>query len=98
MIVNSKTNQEHKKIYSGGIQHKEVNAYAFGALDLCLSQRFHEDNDDFPRFQDKSDWFSIRAFKLTRVESKKLTHAGRGSGARDTEMAGATVDRIKRMR
>ncbi|CEP13751.1 hypothetical protein [Parasitella parasitica] len=119
MIVNGKTNQEHKKLYSGVIRHKEVNACAFGALGFYLFQRFHEDGEDFPRFEDKSDQFPIklckgqdhkssiapstkidavhRAFKLAGVKSKKLTHAGRGSGARDAEMAGASVDHIKRM-
>ncbi|CEP14162.1 hypothetical protein [Parasitella parasitica] len=98
-IVNGNKNQDPKNLYSGAIRHKEVNACDFGALDFYLFQRFHDDGQDCKSsIAPSTEIYAVyRASELAGVKSKELSHTGRGSGASDVEMAGASVDRIKRI-
>lgn len=63
MITGGKTNQEHQKLYSGVIRHKNVQTCAFGAVGFYLFHRFHIKGEAFPDFSMNQNWFKT---KLTR--------------------------------
>jgi hypothetical protein len=63
MITGGKTNQEHHRLYSGVIRHKNVQICAFGAVGFYLFHRFHIKGEVFPDFSANENWFNT---KLTR--------------------------------
>jgi len=66
MITGGKTNQEHYKLYSRVIRHKNVQACAFGAIGFYLFHRFHVKGEAFPDFTLNENWFKT---KLARGRS-----------------------------
>ena len=66
MIMGGKTNQEHHKLYSGVIRHKNVQMCAFGAIGFYLFHRFHVQGEAFPDFSMNENWFNT---KLARGRS-----------------------------
>ncbi|KAI9325988.1 transcriptional activator of glycolytic enzymes-domain-containing protein [Pilaira anomala] len=90
MITGGKTNQEMNKLYSGVIRHKNVYTCAFGAL--TRGQK-----------ADKSVSYNTQltsidnAFEAIGFNSKKKTHSGRQAVAREAEMAGLSLDHIRRV-
>ncbi|KAG2228006.1 hypothetical protein INT45_012030 [Circinella minor] len=65
------------------IRHKDFRVCAFGAVAFYLFYRFHISNEKFPEFTKNQDCLHT-------------IHAGRGSGARDAELRGATEDQLQR--
>lgn len=62
-ITFGKTNQHGKIEYGSSVRHKEVELCSIGALALYLFTRFHYENEDFPDFTERKNWYEIAVFK-----------------------------------
>ncbi|KAG2211038.1 hypothetical protein INT45_013577 [Circinella minor] len=89
MITGGKTNQEHHKLYSGVIRHKNVQTCTFGAIGFYLFHCFHVHGHTLSSVNN--------AFAAVGINSVKKTHSGRQAGAREAEMAGLSHDHIRRV-
>ncbi|CEP20124.1 hypothetical protein [Parasitella parasitica] len=74
MITGGKTNQEHHKLYSGVIRHKNVHICAFGAVGFYLFHRFHVKGEAFPDFASNANWFNVKLARGSRSSEKSVTY------------------------
>lgn len=58
-----KTNQHGKIEYGSSIRHKQVELCSVGALALYLFSRFHFENEGFPDFSERKNWYETVVFK-----------------------------------
>ena len=58
-----KTNQHGKIEYGSSIRHKKVELCSVGALAVYLFSRFHFENEAFPDFSERKNWYETVLFK-----------------------------------
>ncbi|EIE89012.1 hypothetical protein RO3G_13723 [Rhizopus delemar RA 99-880] len=62
-IAHGKTNQHGKIEYGSSLRHRDVEVCSIGALALYLFSRFHFENEEFPDFEKRENWYKAVVFK-----------------------------------
>ncbi|KAG1049061.1 hypothetical protein G6F43_008591 [Rhizopus delemar] len=62
-IAYGKTNQHGKIEYGSSLRHRDVEVCSIGALALYLFSRFHFENEKFPNFEKRENWYKTVVFK-----------------------------------
>ncbi|CAO3692404.1 unnamed protein product [Rhizopus microsporus] len=62
-IIFGKTNQHCKIEYGSSVRHHDVEVCSVGALAMNLFSRFHFENEPFPDFTRRENWYETMIFK-----------------------------------
>ncbi|KAG1041419.1 hypothetical protein G6F43_012099 [Rhizopus delemar] len=62
-ISHGKTNQHGKIEYGSSLRHRDVEVCSIGALALYLFSHFHFENEEFPNFEKRENWYKTVVFK-----------------------------------
>ncbi|TMC16492.1 MAG: hypothetical protein E6J34_19965 [Chloroflexi bacterium] len=73
------TNQEGKSQYGLAFRHKDVERCAVGALALYLFIRFHIQNEPWPPFHDREQWYKTKLLAKERSPYESLTYQAHNS-------------------
>lgn len=58
-----KTNQYSKIEYGSSVRYRDVEVYSVGTLALDFFSRFHFENEEFPDFTARENWYNTVLFK-----------------------------------
>ena len=80
MVANvTQTNQEGKSQYGLAFRHKHVERCAVGALGLYLFVRYHVQNEPWPPFHDREQWYKTKLLAKEGAPYYSLTYQAHNS-------------------